>query len=37
VIRVRRIYHRDEPILTMATPMRPPSDFSYSKCVMKAG
>jgi 4-hydroxy-3-polyprenylbenzoate decarboxylase len=21
----------------MATPMRPPSDFSYSKCVMKAG
>ncbi|MFL6572670.1 MAG: UbiD family decarboxylase, partial [Burkholderiales bacterium] len=37
VIRVRRIYHRAEPILTMATPMRPPSDFSYSKCVMKAG
>ena len=37
VIRVQRIYHRDEPILTMATPMRPPSDFSYSKCVMKAG
>src|SRR3989454_9041548 len=37
VIRVRRIYHRNEPILTMATPMRPPSDFSYSKCVMKAG
>jgi 4-hydroxy-3-polyprenylbenzoate decarboxylase len=37
VIRVQRIYHRNEPILTMATPMRPPSDFSYSKCVMKAG
>lgn len=37
VIRVRRIYHRNDPILTMATPMRPPSDFSYSKCVMKAG
>src|SRR5256885_4639134 len=37
VIRVQRVYHRDEPILTMATPMRPPSDFSYSKCVMKAG
>jgi UbiD family decarboxylase len=37
VIRVRRVYHRDDPILTMATPMRPPSDFSYSKCVMKAG
>jgi len=37
VIRVRRIYHRNDPILAMATPMRPPSDFSYSKCVMKAG
>ena len=37
VIRVRRIYHRNDPILTMAAPMRPPSDFSYSKCVMKAG
>ncbi len=37
VIRVQRIYHRRDPILTMATPMRPPSDFSYSKCVMKAG
>jgi 4-hydroxy-3-polyprenylbenzoate decarboxylase len=37
VIRVRRVYHRADPILTMATPMRPPSDFSYSKCVMKAG
>jgi 4-hydroxy-3-polyprenylbenzoate decarboxylase len=37
VIRVQRIYHRNDPILTVATPMRPPSDFSYSKCVMKAG
>jgi UbiD family decarboxylase len=37
VIRVQRVYHRDDPILTIATPMRPPSDFSYSKCVMKAG
>jgi 4-hydroxy-3-polyprenylbenzoate decarboxylase len=37
VIRVQRVYHRHDPILTIATPMRPPSDFSYSKCVMKAG
>ncbi|MCC6887323.1 MAG: UbiD family decarboxylase [Hyphomicrobiales bacterium] len=37
VIHVRRIYHRHDPILMMATPMRPPSDFSYSKCVMKSG
>ena len=37
VIRVERVYHRSDPILTMATPMPPPSDFSYSKCVMKSG
>jgi 4-hydroxy-3-polyprenylbenzoate decarboxylase len=37
VVRVERIYHRNEPILGLACPMVPPSDFSYSKCVMKAG
>ncbi len=37
VIRVKRVYYRNDPIITMATPMKPPSDFSYSKCVMKAG
>ena len=37
VIRVQRVYYRNNPIITMATPMKPPSDFSYSKCVMKAG
>ncbi len=37
VVRVRRVYHRAEPILTIASPMQPPSDFSFSKCVMKAG
>ncbi len=37
VIRVRRLYHRHDPILTLATPMRPPSDMSFSKCVIKAG
>jgi 4-hydroxy-3-polyprenylbenzoate decarboxylase len=37
VVRVERIYHRDEPILSLACPMVPPSDFSFSKCVMKAG
>ena len=37
VVRVERIYHRNEPILSLACPMVPPSDFSYSKCVMKAG
>jgi 4-hydroxy-3-polyprenylbenzoate decarboxylase len=37
VVRVRRMYHRDDPILTVASPIRPPSNFSYSKCVMKSG
>ncbi len=37
VMRVERIYHRNEPILGLACPMVPPSDFSYSKCVMKSG
>jgi 4-hydroxy-3-polyprenylbenzoate decarboxylase len=37
VVRVRRVYYRNDPILSIATPMRPPSDFSFSKCVMKSG
>src|SRR4051812_35185177 len=37
VVRVRRVYYRNDPILSIASPMRPPSDFSFSKCVMKAG
>jgi 4-hydroxy-3-polyprenylbenzoate decarboxylase len=37
VVRVERVYYRNDPILGIASPMRPPSDFSFSKCVMKAG
>jgi 4-hydroxy-3-polyprenylbenzoate decarboxylase len=37
VVRIRRVYHRDNPIMTVASPIRPPSNFSYSKCVMKSG
>ncbi len=37
MVKVRRVYFRDDPILSVASPMRPPSDFSFSKCVMKAG
>ena len=37
VVNVKRVYYRDDPILSIASPMRPPSDFSFSKCVMKAG
>jgi len=37
VVRIERIYHRNNPIMTMASPMQPPSDFSFSKCVTKSG
>lgn len=37
VVHVQHVYHRHDPILSIASPMRPPSDFSFSKCVMKAG
>ncbi len=37
VVHVERVYYRNDPILSIASPMRPPSDFSFSKCVMKAG
>ena len=36
VVRVRRVYYRDNPIHTMARPGRPPSDYSLSKCVVKS-
>jgi len=36
-VRVRRVYFRNDPILSIASPMRPPSDFSFSKCVTKSG
>ncbi len=37
VIRVRRVYYRNDPILTMATPMRPPSDMSFGRSIIKSG
>jgi UbiD family decarboxylase len=37
LVHVQRVYHRHDPILSIASPMRPPSDFSFSKCAMKAG
>jgi 4-hydroxy-3-polyprenylbenzoate decarboxylase len=36
VVKVRRVYYRNDPILTMARPGRPPSDYSFSKCVIKS-
>jgi 4-hydroxy-3-polyprenylbenzoate decarboxylase len=36
VIRVKSVYYRDNPILCCARPGRPPSDYSFSKCVVKS-
>jgi 4-hydroxy-3-polyprenylbenzoate decarboxylase len=36
VVRIRRVYWRNAPIHTMARPGRPPSDYSFSKCVIKS-
>lgn len=36
VIRVERVYWRNNPILTMAAPMRPPTDVSFSKCIVQS-
>ncbi|MFQ5914537.1 MAG: UbiD family decarboxylase [Nitrospinota bacterium] len=35
-IKVRRVYHRNEPILTMANPCRPPNDFNFGRSIVKA-
>ena len=37
VVHVQRIYHRNDPIMGIACPMRPPTDVSYGKCIVKAG
>src|SRR5262245_65416771 len=37
LVEIKRVYYRNDPILGIASPMRPPSDFSFSKCVMMAG
>jgi UbiD family decarboxylase len=36
VIKIRRIYHRDDPIMTLAIPSRPPSNFTVARGVVKS-
>ena len=36
VIQVKNVYYRNDPILCCARPGRPPSDYSFSKCVVKS-
>jgi 4-hydroxy-3-polyprenylbenzoate decarboxylase len=35
-VRIRRVYHRDDPILTVARPGRPPHDYTFGKAVTKS-
>ena len=35
-IRIRRVYHRNDPIITLAIPSRPPSNFTVARAVVKA-
>jgi len=35
-IRVRRVYYRNEPILTIAVPSRPPENFTFARATMKS-
>ena len=37
VILVKRVYHRNNPILSIASPMRPPSDYSYARTIINSG
>ena len=36
IIKVRRIYHRHDPIITLAIPSRPPSNFTVARGVVKS-
>jgi UbiD family decarboxylase len=36
IVKIRRVYYRNNPIITMAVPMRPPTDISYGKCIIKS-
>ncbi|MEE8213649.1 MAG: UbiD family decarboxylase [Alphaproteobacteria bacterium] len=35
-VRIRRVYYRNNPIITVARPGRPPHDYAFAKCVTKA-
>jgi UbiD family decarboxylase len=36
IIRVKNVYYRNNPILTCSKPSRPPSDYSFSKGIVKS-
>jgi 4-hydroxy-3-polyprenylbenzoate decarboxylase len=36
VIKVRRIYYRNDPIITLAVPSRPPENFTFARATVKS-
>ena len=36
IIKVRRVYYRNDPILCLASPARPPSNFTYARSIVKS-
>jgi 4-hydroxy-3-polyprenylbenzoate decarboxylase len=36
IVKVRRVYYRNDPILTMAIPSRPPSNFTFARSAVKS-
>jgi 4-hydroxy-3-polyprenylbenzoate decarboxylase len=36
VARIRRVYYRKNPIITVARPGRPPHDYTFGKCVTRS-
>ena len=36
IIKVRRVYYRNDPILMMANPSRPPSNFTFARSAVKS-
>ncbi|MET3507203.1 UbiD family decarboxylase [Halalkalibacter oceani] len=36
VVKIERIYYRDNPIIMGSPPAKPPNDYSYSKAVMRS-
>ncbi len=35
-VKVRRVYYRNDPILTMAVPSRPPANFTFARATVKS-
>lgn len=36
IIKVKRLYHRNDPIILGAPPTRPPCEFNYMRCFMRS-